>query len=352
MFFFISGFLITRQLLAEQASRGQVALGAFYIRRLLRLYPALLVMLAVGGTLCYALGANITRGQVIAAIFYYTNINTWFVPYNSYPEGMFHPFAVLWSLAVEEHYYLVFPGLVFLLGRSRLRFVGVLCLAIAAVAAWRYHVAGACAVAVPQCLGDDQDFRILQGTDTRLDSILYGAVLATLLGTRWAGPVLSVLRTRASFVAGVALLLFSLLFRDAMFRDSTRFIVQGVGLFFAVGSTLFSPHLGWGRAMLSWRPILLLGRWSYSLYLWHSVVLMSVVVFVPTSLWHPALARGQFSLLWDLFGIPAVLAIAIGISALSYTYVEMPMVAIRRRFGSHAVRDGAPARAAGASKLA
>ena len=87
-----------------------------------------------------------------------------------------------------------------------------------------------------------------------------------------------------------------------------------------------------------------IGRWSYSLYLWHSVVLMCVVALLPSHIWRPALVDGRMSLLWDAFGIPAVLAISVTVAGLSYTYVEMPMVALRRRFGSHAIRDGTPAR--------
>ena len=346
VFFAISGFLITRQLLAEQAAKGQVVLGAFYLRRLLRLYPALLVALALGGGLCWALGAEITGGQVLAGVLYYTNYNALFVPYNDAPAGMYHPFAVLWSLAVEEHYYLVFPGLVFLLGRTRLRFALALCLAIAAVTVWRAHVAAVCSLATPPCIGDGADARILDGTDTRLDSILYGAVLATLLGSEWQPKLLNLLRTRACFAAGVAMLAASLAIRDPMFRDTVRFTLQGVGLFLAVGSVLFSPGCGWARFLLSLRPVLLLGRWSYSLYLGHSFVLMAFAALLPASVWRPAIEDGRLSLLWDGLGLPAVLVVSVGLAALSYTYVEMPMVAVRRRFGSHAVRDGAPARAA------
>ena len=356
-FFFISGFLITRQLLAEQQARGQVALPAFYVRRLLRLYPALLVMLGLGGAYCYALGVDINWTQILAGVFYYTNYNTWFVPYNWFRGGLYHPFAPLWSLAVEEHYYLVYPGLVFLLGRTRWRFILALCLIIVVVSLWREHLAGACALAVPRCIGDDTDERILQGTDTRIDSILYGALFATLLGTRAAPALLAVLQSRIVFVLALAALLFSFVFRNDMFRDTTRFTVQGIALMFVVGPALFSARLGWVRTLLSTRPALLIGRWSYSLYLWHSLVLLTAVALLPAAFWQPVIVRGVISLPWLLLVIPAVLAGSVALAAASYYYVEVPMVAVRRRFGSHAVRDGAAAQAQGripatASKLA
>ncbi len=342
VFFFVSGFLIARQVLAEQAVRGQLSLGLFYMRRLLRLYPALLVALALGGALFVALGGHFPPGQVLAGVFYYTNYYARISSYGGVPDGMFNPFVILWSLAVEEHYYLVFPALVLLLGRTRLRFALVLCAVIAAVTLWRFHVAQECATAVARCVGDGLDDRILQSTDTRVDSILYGAVLATLLGSHWAGPLARLLQNRAVFAAGLALLCLSFAIRDPLFRDSWRFSVQGIGLFLAVGSLLFSTRLGWVRGMLSWRGAILIGRWSYSIYLWHAIVLMATASLLPAALWRPAVEDGRINLVWDLVGVPVLAALSVGIAALSYHYVEMPMVALRRRFGSHAVRNGAP----------
>jgi peptidoglycan/LPS O-acetylase OafA/YrhL len=341
-FFFISGFLITRQVLAEQQRRGQLALGAFYIRRLLRLYPALLVSVAVGGTLFVSFGGHFPAGQITAAVFYFTNYYERVSSYIGVPDGMYNPFGILWSLAVEEHYYLVYPGLVFLLGRRRLEFVVALCVIIAVVTLWRFHLAEACSVAVPRCVGDGFNDRILQSTDTRIDSILYGALLATLLGTRLAAPLLKILQSRAVFAAGLVLLCLSFVIRDPTFRDSARFTIQGIGLFLAGGSALFSARLGWLRGLLALRPLLLLGRWSYSLYLWHSFVLLCLVSALPGWVWRPALTDGRISLGWDLVGIPVVVVLSVAVAALSYKFVEMPMVALRRRFGSHAVRDGAP----------
>jgi peptidoglycan/LPS O-acetylase OafA/YrhL len=310
---------------------------------LLRLYPALLVAVVVGGSIFVSLGGHFPVGQILAAVFYFTNYYERLSSYIGVPDGMYNPFGILWSLAVEEHYYLVYPGLVFLLGRRRLEFVLALCLTIAVVTLWRFHLAEACSVAAPRCVGDGLNDRILQSTDTRIDSILYGAVLATLLGTRLAGPLLKILQSRAIFATGLVLLCLSFVIRDPMFRDSARFTVQGLGLFLAGGSVLFSTRLGWVRGLLSLRPLLLLGRWSYSLYLWHSIVLLCLISMLPSWAWRPAITDGRISLGWDLLGIPVVLALAVAVAALSYKFVEMPMVALRRRFGSHAVRDGAPA---------
>ena len=342
VFFFVSGFLITRQVLAEQALHGQLSLGAFYMRRLLRLYPALLVTLAVGGSVFVALGGRFPWGQVAAGVFYFTNYFSLFSDYLGVPDGMYNPFSILWSLAVEEHYYLVYPALVVLLGRQRLRFAAVLCMLIAAVTLWRLHVVTACSAALPTCSGDGFDNRIMEATDTRVDSILYGAVLATLLGTRYAAGLLSFLQHRAVIAAGLALLAVSFVVRDTWFREALRFSVQGVGLFLTVGAVLFSRDLGWLRAILSCRISVLVGRWSYSLYLWHSIVLTCVAAALPAWMWRPAVEDGRLVWAWDLVGIPVVFALSLAVAALSYRFVETPMVALRRRFGSHALRDGTP----------
>ncbi len=342
-FFFVSGFLITRQVLAEQAASGQLSLRGFYVRRLLRLYPALLVALAVGGALFTGLGGSFPPGQVAAGVFYFTNYYTRLSSYVGVPDGMYNPFAILWSLAVEEHYYLVYPAVVLLLGRTRLALALVLCGLVALVTLWRFHVADACSALLPPCIGDGLDDRILQGTDTRIDSILYGAILATLLGTRLAAPLLRFLQHRAVFAGGLLLLGLSFVVRDPLFRDTGRFSLQGIGLFMAVGSLLFADRLGWVRALLSWRGAVLLGRWSYSLYLWHSIVLMGVVASLPSSIWRGALVDGRLSPLWNLVFMPLVAAAALAVAAASYRWVELPMVALRRRFGSHATRQGTPA---------
>lgn len=339
VFFFISGFLITRQLLAEQADRGQIALGAFYVRRLIRLYPALLVMIVIGSACFIWWGGHISTGQVMAAVFYYTNYFERIGDYQGTPAGMYHPFGPLWSLAVEEHYYLVYPGLVFLIGVWRMRLLWVLVSVITAVTLWRLHIALECASAAQACIGDGQDLRILQSTDTRIDSILYGALLAVALGSRIAGPVMRLLQPRAVFGLGLLLLLTSFAYRAPLFRDSLRFTVQGIGLFLVVGGSLFSLRLAWVRRLLSLKPCLLLGRWSYSLYLWHSIVLLFVVAPFDPAGWEPALTYGMRDLEWDLIGAPITTVLSIAVAWLSYRYVETPMLALRRRFGSHAVRD-------------
>jgi len=344
IFFFISGFLITRQLLAERAGTGRVRIGAFYVRRALRLYPALLAMVAVGGALFAALGGLITAGQVAAALLYYANYYFYGGGFETGLPDTFHPFSILWSLAVEEHFYLCFPLLVVLLADNRLRFCRLLAAAIVAVGLWRWHVAIACHADALACLGGVPEDRVVRATDTRVDSIFFGALLATLVDTRLGPAALRLLRTPAAAAAAGVLLLLSLAVRDPLFRDSFRFSLQGVALMLGVGGVLFSPRMGWVRRLLSAEPAVLLGRWSYSLYLWHWIVLVLASAAFPAAIGRPVTQDTGFSLDWFLLVAPVLLALSLAASCASYYGIEQPMVRLRRRFGAHAVADRVEAR--------
>jgi len=132
LFFVLSGFLITTLLLEEHAQNGRVSLGNFYRRRALRLLPALVAFLAV--FLVYAAVRGPVRGMnfdealfgVAAGLGYFTNIAMGFED-NAIPFELRH----LWSLAIEEHFYIVWPPVLFLVLRGRKRLaLGVLGVAI------------------------------------------------------------------------------------------------------------------------------------------------------------------------------------------------------------------------------
>lgn len=334
VFFFISGLLITRQLLAEQGAAGSIRLGLFYARRLLRLYPPLILMVAIGGALFAWLGGPVVWRQVLSALFYFYNYAPMVFGWYGTPLGN-SPFDVLWSLAVEEHFYLVFPLLALVFGRNRNRFVLVMAGCVTAVLVWRWYLIGACAHGAEACLAVSSQQRIEAGTDTRLDSILYGALLATLLGSRWAHRTLRLLRSPAAFAAGVGLLLLSLAIRNPTFRDTARYSLQGVGLMLAIGSLLFAPRLDRIRMVLACPISRLVGRLSYSIYLWHWIVIASLL---QERFGHMDMAD-PVQVAWLLrMALPITLA-AILCAYVSYYGVERPVLRLRRRLGSHLVAD-------------
>ena len=117
MFFFISGFLITRLLLAESEAKGNVKLGKFYMRRIIRLYPALLFMLYLSACLYIIMGyGHPAPMEVAAGVGYFTNIFQVFSRISG--DVPFMPWTHLWSLAVEEHFYLGFPILIVLFRKN------------------------------------------------------------------------------------------------------------------------------------------------------------------------------------------------------------------------------------------
>ncbi len=330
IFFFISGFLITGHILREIDQTGRMSLPMFYLRRSLRLYPALLVMVVGGGILFRSIGGRVDGADVLSAVFYSANIREILGGYDTQTP---HPYAVLWSLAVEEHYYLLFPFVALLLARRRIVFLGALAALIAAATAWRWHVASGCLD------GSCFEYRVEHGTDTRIDSILYGAVLATLLSSRFRFGTLRLIANRPAAIVGLGLLLLALVDRNRWFRETGRFTVQGVGLMLTVGAVLYAPSFDRIRALLSWRPCVLTGRLSYSLYLWHWIVLCMAIPLLPAAFAAPLIFHVMPPVWWIAAVFVPMTVLSFGLAAASYYGIERPMVSIRRHFGSNAVAD-------------
>lgn len=321
LFFFISGYLITRQLLTALAREGRVGMSNFYLRRVLRLAPAGVAYVALSGLAYVALGGRISALGWLAAVFYGANLYDLWIGYRSTLAGMRHPFNILWSLAIEEHFYAVWPLALAALWRWRHAAGGLLAICLA-VLAWRIWLFGHCTWHFSAVCGRVQTNpqwrynRLYQGTDTRIDSIAWGALLAVLEHSRPDTRIFARL-----WPLGAILLFASLIPLGGEFtRQALRTTVQGAGL------VLLFPHLlqarGWvGRALCA-PTALLIGRLSYSLYLWHWGA-FAVADRV----------AGQARPLWLAMALP----LAGGLAAASYFLVEQPVLRLRRRVGSHAV---------------
>ncbi len=311
VFFFVSGFLITRLLIAEQEKAGAVALGRFYVRRFLRLLPALYIMLIVTAAIMIAMGDIPRLWEVIAAFTYTMNYQHALLSFTG--GSQVAPWEHLWSLAVEEHFYLLFP---LLLGvfRGRLKGALVACLMICAAAlSWR--------LVTLHLLDFPPTYNYL-ASETRMDSIVWGCTLSLALHLypraalwRWlVGPL-------ALGLAVMALLLcFGL--RDEAFRQSFRYSIQGAALFVGMANLYFWRPLGPLVAVLEWPLLAWIGRISYGLYLWH----MPVLLFTSDYL---GFAEGSAG--YILVGV----ALSFVSCAISYYYAERPLMDLRRRFGSH-----------------
>lgn len=309
VFFFISGFLITTLLADEYKRSGTIAVGAFYMRRFLRLFPPLFVFVALTGAIWVAMGERLHPLGVLGALAYMTNYLVIFVPHLMQGIG-----GQLWSLAVEEHFYLFFPWLMlFLLPRRKMLVPVLVGLCITSLAV-RIGVALAAPDAATQYNGI--------ATEARMDAILFGALAALLRDTPQARGLLERL-TRPS-ITGIALaiLLTTFVIRDPFFRSTARYTIQSLALIppiLALTSTSRFPAIR--RLLDSW-PLVMIGLLSYSLYLWHLAGL-ELGNFVAMHLALPTIAG------WVLGWV-----ITFGAAALSYRFVERPFFSLRRRFGS------------------
>lgn len=324
LFFFVSGYLITRQLLHGLAVSGRIGLGGFYLRRALRLLPAGLLYIAVAGTMFAVAGGRITLVGWLCAIAYGANAYDVWAGYGSTLAGVRHPFNILWSLAIEEHFYLVWPVVLGFLWRRRIALGAALALCAAALL-WRLSLLGLCpdsagpaVCGLPQPAGPWQDKRLYIGTDTRFDSILWGAVLACAEDSvgRW---IERLRRSRLAILAALAMLVGAFVGHSPLARDVMRTTLQGAALVALLPACLSQDHVL--KRVLESRPAMLAGRLSYSLYLWH----WGAFAFADWAM------PGRPLRLW-LVGLPLGLTLAVA----SYAGVERPMLRLRRRAGSQA----------------
>jgi peptidoglycan/LPS O-acetylase OafA/YrhL/CubicO group peptidase (beta-lactamase class C family) len=311
-FFVISGFLITALLLHDWQRHGKVRLGVFWLRRARRLLPALIVLLAA--TLLFAIvwlrnELPELRSDTLAALGYVTN---WYLIASgqSYFDAAGRPPLLqhLWSLAIEEQFYLIWP-LLFAAGMRFLRPRGTLALTLLGAAA---------SVGLMVALYDPgaDPSRIYYGTDTRASGLLLGAALAML----WSPGRMSALAGRGASLALDAigtlalggLVAATLILNEQhplLYRGGLHLVAVGTAIAVAAAVHPASRLLPW---VLELPPLRWIGVRSYSLYLWHWPIFMLTRpgVDFQTEGWVLQLAR-----------FAAVFAVA----ALAYQLVELPI---------------------------
>ena len=264
VFFFLSGFLISTLLCREAQQTGRIDLRKFYLRRTYRIFPPMYIVLAT--SLAFSLFGvfhnELRASRVIAQACHLTNYYMVF----SDGAGMAKGTGIFWSLAIEEHFYLVFPVLLIFL-RKRIALRGqmlVLSGICAAVLIWR------CIVMSNFSFGPAWTYYC---TDARIDSILFGCLLGIsqdrIPDTKKSRFVISTVLLPLS----IAILLFTFIYRDEFFRDTLRYSIQGLALapvFLSVTRCSDSPAFRW----LNWSWLAWLGVLSYTLYLIHPIAIL------------------------------------------------------------------------------
>ena len=271
VFFVLSGFLITTLMRIEYERTGRLSYGNFYLRRALRLLPPLFIVATVASALAAfgVIDGATTVAGLCSTLFYFGNYYVIANDFHGIPAGL----GVTWSLAIEEHYYLLFPPIAALLlpaRRTRLCAV-VLAMLCLIVYAWRcWLVAHGASVAY-----------LTMATDTRVDAIFVGCALA-LLWNPWLDPVAPSHRVRDAGVAMtcLAILAVTLLYRDETFRLTARYTVQSL----AIAPLLYLAVARAGQAPFRWlnsAPLVYIGTVSYTIYLGHQVIILGLAKHFP-----------------------------------------------------------------------
>jgi peptidoglycan/LPS O-acetylase OafA/YrhL len=312
IFFFISGYIITKLLLAELKHSNDIDLSAFYTRRAFRILPALLVYLAVSTLYVWSVSGFVDWPHLAAAIFNYYNYYYIYFLGHQGEFSPYHPYAIVWSLAVEEHYYMIFPLAIFLARRHIPSFAKALIFLCVAALLWRFYLL------LSGTLADVGINRTYKATDTRFDSIVYGALFA-ICASLYGEKFIAALKHRALTLLAVVLFVMSFLIRGWEFRETARYTLQGVALFIIFWSVLDGrSYLG---RVLSSRVFVYFGKISYSLYLWHWLVFVVV---------HKAFPSPSDTLL----AAGLVIGSSVLLAHASYLFVERPALAIKTKYFS------------------
>jgi peptidoglycan/LPS O-acetylase OafA/YrhL len=303
LFFVLSGFLITTLLLEERRTVGRVSLARFYGRRALRLLPALGTMLLAYTAVAIAVGSDpsaVARKTLIGASYLTNIVQAWS------PSTDVRPLRHLWSLAMEEQFYLLWPALLPLILRFRPRLLIPLLMA-GILASWIERITLLAATS-PHAV------RLYKAPDTHADPLLIGCLLAVLL---FSGRITRERITGALMFTGLAI--GALLISQFGAHDVGSFVL-GIPLFACCASVVITAAATGARSarFLELWPLPQLGRISYALYLWHPLTLFAIGVT------RDHRAGGMVR---PLLGIFAAVALAIA----SWFLVERPFLRLKHR---------------------
>jgi peptidoglycan/LPS O-acetylase OafA/YrhL len=337
IFFVVSGFLITTLLLRERAATGRISLRGFWVRRARRLLPALFIVLVACCAAALVVGGDVLVGlgtQVLAAVTFSSNWVFIVQGASYFDDTVPELFRNLWSLAVEEQFYIVWPLLlVLVLVRiprwARLTLIGTIALASAGAMALTFTSA--------------DPTRVYYGTDTHAFGLAIGAFVAVLMLGRGVGAAEKAsggmtsrpVRWSLGFVGLLALA--GLIALSVLMPGDLDLAYQGGLVVVAVLTAiaiiaLLVPRSLLGR-VLEFAPIRWVGLRSYGLYLWHWPVFVLVSAATPVgSLDQVEVAvRGAIAL-----------AISVVAAAISYRFFEQPIRRHGFRATAQAVLDTAP----------
>lgn len=308
MFFVMSAYLITSLLLKRWTKTGSVGFGTFYLRRVLRLFPANYAMILTFVVVAYLVLDNF-RGQLKQAAVAATYISNWTRAFEVPIPGFL---GHTWSLAVEEQFYLIWPVVLTLLLRTvglRMRLVALIVLLAFGFAGWRSWLAAH---------GASID-RLYNGTDMRGDALLIGCALGVAMAIPRVHQSAALQRT-AKLLAVPSVV--ALAVGGFAMDQQNRAMYGGISLFFTLASAclitaLVLPEQTIPHYIFRSPPLVFLGRICYGLYIWHypiyMVILFGFGIANPLSL--------------GMIGVPLTFAAAL----LSWRFIESPFLKAKDR---------------------
>lgn len=318
MFFVLSGFLISSILIRERAHSDRLNLKPFYLRRATRLFPALVAFLLA----YFAYGIATHQSKLVAGVTVITGFTystNWYLAFHNAAD--FLTMSHLWTLALEEQFYLVWPAAFMLLISSRRPMRTTLwCCGLLTVTVWLLRVSDW------ESWYTTLHHSAVEVSGTlHASSFLIGAA-AAIIGVRpFAGT--KILPIAATIACAVMLWLY------AVGNAYSKLVNYGGLELFALCIAIIILAIvedRWiGSKFWALKPLRLTGRVSYGIYLWHPLVFTAVLHETPT--WH-----------WYSRLVLSAAAIA-GVTALSWHFVEQPAQRLRKRFTSAAVASD-PAR--------
>ena len=318
LFFVLSGYLISSLIIKEYKKTGSVNLYNFYIRRARRLLPAVYFMITVGLVVMVLFNEVLLRKSHLDAIFGYLYSSNWWYIFHKLDYfdsfGAQSPFKHLWSLAIEEQFYMIFPLLFLLVNRKKKSKDGTYQLN----KNFLYVVLGLIIVSLIAhiILFDINNIsRIYFGTDTRAFSLLVGVVGAILYPmerlhakvTLQQNMIYSVV-SLMSIATLITVMIYTSEYNTWLYRGGFL-LVAVLGLIVIISSG--KQHTLMSR-LLSFKPVVFIGKISYSLYLWHFLVL---VLTTPVS------EIGNPNIYFVILRVILTFVVAI----VSYVFVETPI---------------------------
>ena len=327
VFFVLSGFLITSLLVRERLADGRIKLMAFYARRARRLFPAALTVLVVTAAAYQIVASPLAVlenrwGFVFAAVY----VSNWYFLAESQDyfaeDGSPSPVLHYWSLSVEEQFYLVWPVL----------FIGLFAIPVVRrkLGPWVLGVLAVGALAYSAWVATEGTMPAYFGTFARAYQLIFGAALGLLAfwvhrrrQERYGSPDDAPPKRRIWSWAGWVFAPAGLLILFWAASDFGPTFAWWVGIFGVIGTLLLLAGLelasdGPTARVLASPVPRTLGKWSYSIYLWH---------------WPIIVIGAEMGVLSDDWRItaPVVTALSIGLAAFSWLVIEGPISSIPLR---------------------